>query len=579
MLAVLGVLLPAWNPPLTSGQHEKVRLPLTQSSQPSPSQSQDPPKSQDAPKSQESLEQLWRTAQARGVIYEDCGRNACRLLQGWIDQKRDPATHLYSRGQQWNYHNEAADHYSSLVLMAFYLKPELLQEGGTLQQTLMSCHRLCRTPSGLLANYNLKTKSRERVASLAHLSEWLRDGLLRIVEVLGTENQWYQELERLTDAMLAEAERRGGLSAAFTAPEPVGNMLQTLTRLYAFSGKQRYLLAAEELADVALAHPEKTLGTVSFRDHGCELVPGLSELFALEAQLGRAKAKEYHQPLQLVLDRILESSAHPVSGLFANWSPTVGGQRRWSRPPDTWGYVLFAFQNYDSATGEKRYRAAVEKPLRWLTDQRENFARQRRLWPQADSSDSWSDSYESMLVLSRRYPLIPETELWLDWATCQHIHRKQSDRPYGPYTGGHFDGSTGRTLCLHMMLNSQGVRAIPFDEGVQLGAVQQNNVLYLSLESETGWEGKLYFDHPRNEHQAAKIHWARINEMPQWFVVNPQQHYQLLQTHQLQDSQLQDSQLQDSQGSRTVEGKSLIAGLDVVVQPKKPLRLQIILLP
>ncbi len=51
----------------------------------------------------------WGRARARGRIYADCGRNVAKLVRGWIDVKRDPKTHLYSRGKVWDYHNEAAD--------------------------------------------------------------------------------------------------------------------------------------------------------------------------------------------------------------------------------------------------------------------------------------------------------------------------------------------------------------------------------------------------------------------------------------------------------------------------------------
>ncbi len=41
-----------------------------------------------------NAESVWNTARQRAVIYEDCGKNAARLLRGWIDKKRDPVTHL-----------------------------------------------------------------------------------------------------------------------------------------------------------------------------------------------------------------------------------------------------------------------------------------------------------------------------------------------------------------------------------------------------------------------------------------------------------------------------------------------------
>lgn len=476
---------------------------------------------------QSSAEAAWRLARQRGAIYGDCGRNAARLLQGWLDQKQDPETHLYSRGRTWDYHNEAADHYSSLVLMAFYVRPELAQPGGPLHQTLLSSQKLCATPSGLPTTYDLRSGTRGKTASFGQLSEWLRDGLIRITEVMGTDNDWYREMERLVDAMLAEAEKRGGTAKAISGHETTGNMLQTLARLYAMSGKERYLRAAEALADdSAVLHGRVSTNRVRFIDHGCELVPGLAELFALESQLKRPKAAQYREPLRQLLDGILAASAHPQTGLFCTSKVAAKGQREWQRPPDTWGYVLFAYENYDRATGENRYRAAIEKPMRWLVGSHARYsALKQTLWPNSRSSDDWSDSFESMIVLWNRFPQIQGAFGWLDWATSRHVHRRHGTKRYGPFTGGHFDGSTGRTLCLHMMLCSQGVRTVPSAEGLCLGAVQRDGALLLSLESRGDWRGRLCFAPPRDEHRAATIDWARINEMPQWFVVRPEAKY------------------------------------------------------
>ena len=462
----------------------------------------------------------WDAARARGVIWADCARNVERLLQGWIDRKRDPETHLYSRGKTWDYHNEAADHYSSLVLMAFYVKPELLEKGGTLHTTLANSQRLCATPSGIPTTYDLARRAPGKKASFGALAEWLRDGLVRIVEVMGTGNDWYREMLRLVDAMLAEADRRGGIARAFRGHETCGNMLQTLARLHAMSGRERYLAAAEALADPFLLDPEGAVGNVRFGDHGCELVPGLAELFALECQLRRPKAEAYRKPLQQLLDRILATGAHPQTGLF---------RRANAQPPDTWGYVLFAYENADRGLGTRRYDAAVLKPLRWLARNRAHYARLKdTLWPRSSSSDDWSDSYESFIVLWNRYRHVDGAFAWLDWATRQHVHRRHGDRKYGPFTGGHFDGSAGRTLCLHMMLCSQGVRPVSYADGLRVGAVHEGGELLLAAEAETPWRGRLCFDGPRAEHRAASIRWARINEMPQWFVVRPTRRYSLV---------------------------------------------------
>ena len=146
----------------------------------------------------------WEICRTRGEIYAECAQNVRGLVQGWIELKRDPQTQLYSRGKTWDYHNEAADHYSSLVLMAFFVAPEHNQPGGTFHETMVNSRRLCATSNGIPAVYDLKNHRPGPAARLAHLSEWLRDGLIRITEVTGRDNIWYEEMVRLTGAMQSE---------------------------------------------------------------------------------------------------------------------------------------------------------------------------------------------------------------------------------------------------------------------------------------------------------------------------------------------------------------------------------------
>jgi hypothetical protein len=269
--------------------------------------------------------------------------------------------------------------------------------------------------------------------------------------------------------------------------------------------------------------------------------------------------------MRRLLDRILADAAHPETGLFCQSVAGPGGSGTRSRPPDTWGYVLFAFENYDRATGEKRYTAAVEKPLRWLAEHRDRYEELKdTLWPQSKSSDDWSDSYESMIVLWNRCPQVEGVFDWLDWATLRHVHRRPVHPRYGPFTGGHFDGSTGRTLCIHAMLCSQGVRARPPADSLRLGAVQSDGELFLTLETDAPWRGALLFDGPRTEHRGGTIDWARINEMPQWFVVRPERKYRVAL---------------DGEPPTEATGRRLIDGLAIESQPGSPRRVRVTPLP
>jgi len=157
-----------------------------------------------------------------------------------------------------------------------------------------------------------------------------------------------------------------------------------------------------------------------------------------------------------------------------------------------------------------------------------------------------------MIVLWHRYRDVDGVFPWLDWATRQHVHRRQVHAQYGPFTGGHFDGSTGRTLVMHMMLASQGVRCQAFAEELCLGGVVSDGSLHLTIESGRPWNGKLIFDGPRSEYPTARLDWARLNEMPQWFVARPGRKYLVTV---------------DQETPRRMDGAELIDGLEVGCHP------------
>lgn len=72
------------------------------------------------------------------------------------------------------------------------------------------------------------------------------------------------------------------------------------------------------------------------------------------------------------------------------------------------------------------------------------------------------------------------------------------------------------------------------------------------------WRGSLYFDGPRNEYPTATVDWARINEMPQWFVVRPEKQYQVVI---------------DANPATAVPGQRLLDGLAIQVTPGHPRRI------
>lgn len=74
----------------------------------------------------------------------------------------------------------------------------------------------------------------------------------------------------------------------------------------------------------------------------------------------------------------------------------------------------------------------------------------------------------------------------------------------------------------------------------------------LSLESPRPYQGKLRFERPRGVYPSGALDWARLNEMPAWFVVEPDRKYIVT--------------LNGTQGM-VMLGKELIDGLPFAVEP------------
>lgn len=93
---------------------------------------------------------------------------------------------------------------------------------------------------------------------------------------------------------------------------------------------------------------------------------------------------------------------------------------------------------------------------------------------------------------------------------------------------GYLDGNFIRTSLLYATYKTQGIGPEPWREDTYLGAAydKSEKVLYVYLNSPTPWEGVLKFDLPR--HQTIlnlPFNYPRLNTTPEWFVVNIQKTY------------------------------------------------------
>ena len=101
-------------------------------------------------------------------------------------------------------------------------------------------------------------------------------------------------------------------------------------------------------------------------------------------------------------------------------------------------------------------------------------------------------------------------------------------KPSGIVEGWHGDGNFARTAIMYAIWKQQGVTVTNWRSDVRLGAVAANNKLYLHLDAQQPWKGRLKFDQPRHrENLHLRIEYPRINQFPEWFTVEADQHYRV----------------------------------------------------
>jgi hypothetical protein len=331
--------------------------------------------------------------------------------------------------------------------------------------------------------------------------------------------------------------------------------------MHAMSGEEKYLRWAERIGDYyLLENPPHRSPHLRLRDHGGEIISGLAELFAAARRSHPAKAAAYHDPLRDLLDRVLEVGQLP-DGMLANIIDPLHGQVVSVGLTDpkkgtntNWGYTCNAHCTYDMVTQQDRYGDRIQQALRALPQLYMDDSRyQARVW--RGSSDYFADFIENGIVLFNRYR-VEGVEEWIARTVPRMWAFQKAD---GTVNGHYHDGSFGRTSVLVAWLCSEGLRAEPWRDDLQLGAVAVDGGLNVLVQAERPWSGRLAFDFPRwRDNLHLPVNYPRINELPEWYAVEPSRDYQL--------------QFGD-ESSRRALGQSLVQGLPVELKGGQALRI------
>jgi hypothetical protein len=483
------------------------------------------------------------------------------FTRAWL-QNTDPVSglipsNLNTRTDLWDPANAAADNYPFMVLTAYLLDTDLLN--GTLLDILHQEKTLTSRVGVLPDVYSFsKNDFNEYPLNLGHVifgaSEYIKDGLIPLNELMGA-SPWQDRMMEMLDELFHHTDDFTELEKYFKRASSVeeinGEMLQILSRVYWMTGKEKYLNWAIKIADHYLLEMDfSQTDYLRLRDHGCEIIGGLSELFLTLHRLEHPKVEDYRPPFYRLLDRILVYGRNS-DGLFYNAINLKTKTPVDDRIADNWGYILNAYYTTWMVDQKVEYIQAVRKPFKALNLNYRNYN-----WePGAQrgplgSHDGYADAIESGINLLNREN-DPDLRTWIDSEIKVMFDMQQPD---GIVEGWHGDGNFARTALMYGLWKTQGARLSPWKPSLRLGAVASEKETYFVLTTQTDWEGKLIFDPIRHKTILnLPVDYPRINQFPEWFTADPQANYRITASN---------PKLSD-----TYNGVSLLEGIPIKLRP------------
>ena len=478
-----------------------------------------------------------QAALLNSALAQEAFQHAYRAMKAW-ETMRDPETGLvpkstHPRMAYWDPEDVAGDLYPFLLLASQYLD----QDSQDLWlQTLSNEREICGPMPCSIKLYSGEVIAEERARIIFSASEYAKDGMLAVSERFG-QGPWFERLEEIMGALIEAAyvQTEAG-EICDNGTEANGEMLQVFSRLYWATRDDKYLEMAERIAEAYLfdVFPKNNYLPATYwdfdagqpaskdfrlRDHGSEIIPGLAELYLLEKLEGRPQAQRYRDPLKRFLDAIM-ALPRTEDGLWYNVVDARTGQVLDDGVIDTWGYVLLGYQAFDLAEGSNTYSSEIERVMK--------AAASRKSFPwEGDFLDGYADAIESMLYLLPRHN-IPEGQRWVDDEIAVMLS-KQSDS--GFVEQWYLDGNYIRTALLYATYKTQGVTLYPWRQDTRLGAAYDSDTetLYIHLTADTDWAGSLRFDSPRHRTiWNLPFEYPRLNGTPEWFTVEPDDMYTVI---------------------------------------------------
>ncbi|MEQ9454149.1 MAG: hypothetical protein RLN76_06095 [Phycisphaeraceae bacterium] len=489
---------------------------------------------------------LLSVARTHAVLSEEALRRAKSTFDSWMgmrhaESKLFPESWLEA---EWNYRNTAADFFCFQFHVAAYLG---LDELSLMRETI-EAERAISGPDSLAHAASSET-GRVLLASSEHpifgargpifgTSEYAKDGLLSLYEGTGDE-QVRGRLVEVMDVILASSqhESRYGLIPSSNS-EVNGEVLQVLGRMSLVVDRPAYAEMQARLTDAIVGQmmvktgglpvhsydfeaDEVEEGLLSLRDHGNEIIAGLTESYALavarrDEPVWAERAGRWAEPIGRMLELVLEHG-RDERGLIVNEIDPVTYAITDLKPSDNWGYVLNGVLLFADAA--ERHGVIAEDRLMAMRDEvmavAEAVAATDGFRWQGASMDGYADAIESALYLSAYYPRTAGVLLpWVDRQIGIMFDMQAAD---GFVSQGYLDGNYMRTSLMYAELRSGGWKMQPWEPGTRVGLAEKGGRVVIVVESDGGYEGRLVrgrSSQPISE--ALPWRWARLNSWPAW---------------------------------------------------------------
>ena len=464
-----------------------------------------------------------------GKVAREGYQRCLNFVNGWL-AVRDSAsglipTNLTGGIDQWQVCNSGADNYPFMVLTCYMLDKKLYE--GVMADMLNAEMLLTSRLGNLSDDYSFSGKGfvKEKPDTnwiIFSNAEYIKDGLVPLNEYIG-KSPWQERMIGIADDLgkYADVIKNVENLRGYKAPteEINGDLLQLLCRIFWLTGDPIYLDRAVKIGEYYMSG-ERDLSKINYlriRDHGCEIIGGLSELyFAVNFKMPEKK-EQFREPMHKLLDRVLEVGRNE-DGLFYNAVNMATGEIADKGVADTWGYVLDAFYTVWLIDKTESYREAIYKSYSQLNAKYKNYA-----W-EGKSHDGYADAIESGINLLNR----EEDQGLKDWIDSEMRVMWGMQREDGIIGGWHGDGNFARTTIMYNLWKTQGTHVYPWRDDLILGAVKSGDGLVLALSAEEAWEGKLVFDRERHKDILhLPVDYTRLNQFPEWFVAIPDRAYRV----------------------------------------------------